>query len=205
MVHRKYAARWRVAVSIRNPKPKWQVRTVRISYQARHEDPAVPCSSIFRANKEFLHVQMSVPPRGDAPSHAGAVCRVPEIVDYAAIPQSVCSQRVDTGEFLGGSFLYPAPKERALEVPRVLREPREVVIRQKPETLITPTGPPRIDKVQQPRVVIIANNTDAVVPSKRLPWFWHWNRAIRRFSPTAVDGDRNLEWPVVSKAAPCIF
>src|ERR1017187_3881239 len=141
MVHRKYAARWRIAISIRNPKPKWQVRTVGILYQARHEHPAAACSSIFRANKEFLHVQMSVPRRGDAPSHAGVVCRVPEIVDHARIPQSVCSQRIDTDDLLGRSFLYWAPNERALEVPSVLREPREVIIRQKSETLITPTGP----------------------------------------------------------------
>jgi hypothetical protein len=147
MVHRKYAARWRIAISIRNPKPKWQVRTVGILYQARHEYPAESRSSIFWANKEFLHVQVSVPLRGDAPSHAGVVCQVPEIVDYASIPQCVCSQRIETDDCFRGSFLYPAPKERALEVPSVLREPREVIIRQKSEALITPTASPRIDKV----------------------------------------------------------
>jgi hypothetical protein len=86
MVHRKYAARRRIAVSVRNPKPKRQVRIVGILYQARHEYTTVARSSIFRANKEFLHVQMSVPCRGDAPSHAGVVCRLPEVVDYARIP-----------------------------------------------------------------------------------------------------------------------
>jgi hypothetical protein len=90
MVHRKYAARWRIAVSIGNPKPKWQARTVGILYQARHELASVAYSSISRTNKEFLHIQMIVPFRGDAPSDAGVVCRVPEIVDYASVPQGIC-------------------------------------------------------------------------------------------------------------------
>jgi hypothetical protein len=86
MVHGKYAARWRIAISIGNPKPKWQARTVGILDQARHELASVACSSISRTNKEFLHVQMIVPLRRDAPSDAGVVCRIPEIVDYGSVP-----------------------------------------------------------------------------------------------------------------------